>query len=99
MTQNKDIIKTNAIRINDVELAVEDSCPDLSLNKTTSFSGKDQAMTTDDNKEVFNKKLVKPYYIVDNASGHCADTLTACTSSCQVSPNKQLLMHDNRHYR
>ena len=56
-------------------------------------------MTTDDNKDIFNKKLAKPYYIVDNASGHCADTLTACTSSCQVSPNKQLLMHDNRHYR
>ena len=87
MTQNKEISKTNSLCINDVELAVEDTIPNLSLNKTTSYSGKDQAMTTDDNKDIFNIKLAKPYYSIDNASGHCADTLTACTSSCQVSLN------------
>ena len=61
MTQKKDTSQTNSIRINDVELAIEDTIPDLSLNKTTSFSGKDHAMTTDDNKDLFNKKLAKPY--------------------------------------
>ena len=57
MTQNKDITQNNSIRINDVELAVEDTFHDLSLNKTTSFSGKDQAMTKDENKDILNKKL------------------------------------------
>ena len=57
MTQNKDISQNNSIRINDVELAVEDTFHDLSLNKTTSISGKDQAMTKDENKDILNKKL------------------------------------------